>query len=156
MAALIAASTEPTPDFPFVSLNSEGVTLIYGKDERAIEAANLLKTHLDVTVLIKPEAEVTPMRVTEFPVVMGTMRTAKGYLGAFEATVDEYAAPSPSSRGSLNSDRHAMARYRAVRFLLISPAARRCSAPPICAMAIYAPIRAIRLQSCAQCSRPGI
>ena len=98
MAALIAASTEPTPDFPFVSLNSEGVTLIYGKDERAIEAANLLKAHLDVTVLIKPEAKVTPMRVTEFPVVMGTVRTAKGYLGAFEATVDEYAAPSPSSR----------------------------------------------------------
>ncbi len=98
MAALIVASTEPTPDFPFVSLNSEGVTLIYGKDERAIDAANLLKEHLDVTVLIKPEAKVTPMRVTEFPVVKGTVRTAKGYLGAFEATVDEYAAPSPSSR----------------------------------------------------------
>ena len=74
MAAMIVASTEPTPDFPFVSLNSEGVTLIYGKDERAIEAANLLKAHLDVTVLIKPEAKVTPMRVTEFPVVYSPFR----------------------------------------------------------------------------------
>ena len=53
MAALIAASAEPGPDYPFVSLNSEGVTLLYGKDERAIEAAGLLKDHLDVTVLIK-------------------------------------------------------------------------------------------------------
>ena len=33
---------------------SEGVILIYGRDERAIEAARLLKDHLDVTVLITP------------------------------------------------------------------------------------------------------
>ena len=45
--------------------------LIYGRDEQAIEAANLLKDHLDVTVLIRPPADVTPPRVTEFPVVQG-------------------------------------------------------------------------------------
>ena len=39
MAALIAAAAEPVPDFPLVSLSSDGVTLIYGRDERAIEAA---------------------------------------------------------------------------------------------------------------------
>ena len=71
MAALIAASAEPAPDVPFVSLSSDGVTLLYGKDERAIEAAKLLKDHLDVTVLIKPAAEIAPPRVTEFPVVRG-------------------------------------------------------------------------------------
>ena len=54
MAALIAAAAEPMPDFPLVSLSSEGVTLIYGRDERAIEAAQLLNDHLDVTVLITP------------------------------------------------------------------------------------------------------
>lgn len=102
MAALIAAAAEPTPDFPFVSLNSEGVTLLYGKDERVIEAANLLKEHLDVTVLIKPGTDVAPTRVTEFPVVTGTIRQAKGHLGAFELTVDDYAAPHPSSRGALS------------------------------------------------------
>jgi ferredoxin len=101
MAALIAASAEPVPDFPFVSLTSEGVTLLYGKDERAIEAANLLKEHLDVTVLIKQGADVAPLRVTEFPVVKGTIRSAKGQLGAFELTIDDYAAPNPSSRGAL-------------------------------------------------------
>ena len=87
---------------PFVSLTSEGVTLIYGSDERAIEAADLLKDHLDVTVLIKPPADVAPPRVTEFPVVKGTIRAAKGHLGAFELTVDDYAAPQPSSRGALS------------------------------------------------------
>ena len=77
------------------------MTLIYGKDEQAIEAANLLKEHLDVTVLIKPPGDVSPPRVTEFPVVKGTIRQAKGHLGAFELTVDDYAAPTPSSRGEL-------------------------------------------------------
>src|SRR6185312_6191019 len=49
MAALIAATASPASDVSFVSLSSDGVTLLYGKDERAIEAAELLKDHLDVT-----------------------------------------------------------------------------------------------------------
>ena len=42
-----------------------------------------------------------PPRVTEFPVVQGTIRSAKGHLGAFELVVDDYAAPAPSSRSVL-------------------------------------------------------
>jgi ferredoxin len=101
MAALIAAAAEPATEMSYVALNSEGVTLLYGTDERVIEAANLLKDHLDITVLIKQPADVAPRRVTEFPVVKGTIRQAKGYLGKFEITVDDYAAPQPSSRGAL-------------------------------------------------------
>jgi len=102
MAALIAAAAEPVPDFPLVSLSSEGVTLVYGCDERAIEAAKLLADHLDVTVLISRPKDLEPQRVTEFPVVRGMIRSAKGHLGAFELTVDDYAAPAPSSRRALS------------------------------------------------------
>src|SRR5882757_11088812 len=101
MAALLAAAAEPAPDIAFVSLTSEGVILIYGRDEQAVEAAALLKDHLDVTVLIRPPAAVVPPRVTDFPVVKGLIRAAKGHLGAFELTVDEFAQPMPSSRGAL-------------------------------------------------------
>jgi ferredoxin len=101
MAALIAAAAEPVPEVSFVELNSEGVVLIYGCDEQAIEAGRLLKDHLDVTVLIRPPAEVMPPFVTDFPVVKGVIRSAKGHLGAFELTVDDYAQPAPSSRGAL-------------------------------------------------------
>jgi ferredoxin len=76
------------------------VVLIYGRDEQAIEAA-ACREHLDVTVLVKPPANVAPPRVTEFPVVKGTIRSATGHLGAFELTVDDYAPPAPSSRGVL-------------------------------------------------------
>src|SRR5712671_5695971 len=101
MAALIAAAAEPTLETPFITLDSNGVVLIYGGDERAIEAANLLKDHLDVTVLIAPPAAVIPPQVTEFPLVQGRIRSAKGHLGAFELTIDDYAQPSPSSRDAL-------------------------------------------------------
>jgi ferredoxin len=101
MAALIAAAAEPVPDFPLVSLSSEGVTLVYGRDERAVEAARLLAEHLDVTVLLTKPKDLEPPRSTDFPVVKGTIRSAKGHLGAFELTVDDYAPPAPSSRSVL-------------------------------------------------------
>jgi ferredoxin len=101
MAALLAVAAESVPDITYDTLTSEGVILICGRDERAIEAADLLKDHLDVTVLIKPPAAVVPPRVTEYPVVRGSIRAAKGHLGAFELTVDGFAQPVPSSRGTL-------------------------------------------------------
>ena len=101
MAALAAAAAEPMPDLPFVRVESAGVVLVYGRDERAIEAADLLKEHLNVTVLLTWPDQVAPPRTTEFPVVKGRIRTAKGHLGAFELVVDDYARPHPSSRGAL-------------------------------------------------------
>lgn len=101
MAALIAAAAEPIPDYALASLSSEGVALVYGRDESAIEVAKLLKDRLDVTVIITKAREILPPRVTEFPVVKGTVRSAKGHLGAFELTVDDFAQPAPSSRDRL-------------------------------------------------------
>ncbi len=101
MAALLAAAAEPLPPTPFVSVESGGVVLIYGRDEQAIEAGKLLKDRLDVTVMLTRPAEISPPRASEFPVVKGTIRAAKGHLGAFELTVDDYAQPAPSSRGTL-------------------------------------------------------
>jgi ferredoxin len=100
-ALAAAAAASPVPEPAFVHLESGGVILVYGRDEGTVAAANLLKDHLDVTTLITGPAAVTPPRTTEFPIVRGTIRTAKGHLGAFEIVVDGYAAPLPSSRGVL-------------------------------------------------------
>jgi ferredoxin len=101
MAALVAAAGEAAPPTSSVALTSEGVILIYGRDERSVEAAELLKQQLDVTVLIAPPAEIIPPRVDDVPVVKGKIRSIKGHLGAFELTIDEYAQASPSSRRTL-------------------------------------------------------
>ena len=102
IAALLAAAADPLPDVPFVSFSSEGIVLIYGTDERALEAGDLLKDHLDVTVMITRPKNLPPRRTTEFPVVQGTIRSAKGYLGQFEIAVDDYAQAAPSSRAALS------------------------------------------------------
>ena len=101
MAALLAAAAEPDPETPYVSLTSEGVVLIYGRDDKAIEAGMLLKEHLDVTVLLSWPGEVAPPRVNDFPVAKGTIRSATGRLGAFDIVVDDFALATPSSRGAL-------------------------------------------------------
>src|SRR3954453_15128914 len=102
MAALLAVAAEPLPEIPFVSLESDGVVLIYGRDEGAIEAGKLLADHLDITVLIARSKGLTPPRVSAFPVVQDNIKSAKGHLGAFEVVVDDYAMPAPSSRGALS------------------------------------------------------
>ena len=99
MAALLAAAAEPAPPPPpSVELQSGGIILICGRDETAVEAGNLLKDHLDVTVLIEPPASIAPPSRTDFPVTKGKVRDAKGHLGAFEITVDDFAEAAPSSR----------------------------------------------------------
>src|SRR5215469_1806425 len=101
MAALAAAATVPMPEISFVRIDSGGVALVYGRDEQAIEAASLLKDQLDVTVLLARPGAITPPRRTDFPVVKGMIRSAKGHIGAFELVVDDYALPMPSSHSSL-------------------------------------------------------
>lgn len=101
MAAIIAAATVAPAPFGITTLESNGVTLILGRDEAAIEAAAELSEHLDITVLLQPGAKVTPPAQTRFPVLQGSIRTALGHLGAFTLTVDNYAQPSPSSRDTL-------------------------------------------------------
>jgi ferredoxin len=101
MAALIAASGEEMPPVALVTLESSGVVLIYGRDEVAIEAAERLADRLDITVLLTRPGDVTPRRVNQFPVLKGTVRNARGFLGKFELAIDDYAVPQPSSRAKL-------------------------------------------------------
>jgi ferredoxin len=98
MAALLAASAVQAPDSPLVTLASDGVILIYGRDEAAIEAGRLLSDHLDVTVMLREPGETISPLATPFPVVKGTIRNARGHFGGFELTIDDYARPHPSSR----------------------------------------------------------
>ena len=101
MAALIAAAAEPVPNYSLVSFESDGVALVYGRDEKAIETATLLADHLDITVLLTRPDNVPPPRVANFPIAKGTIASAKGYLGAFELVVDDFAVSVPSSRATM-------------------------------------------------------
>ena len=98
MAALLAAAAVVMPPTPLVTLESQGVCLVLGRDEVALHAATRLADSLDVTLLLTGEAEVPPPRETVFPVLRGRARAATGWLGTFEVVVDGFAAAAPSSR----------------------------------------------------------
>ncbi|HET8726456.1 MAG TPA: 4Fe-4S ferredoxin, partial [Alphaproteobacteria bacterium] len=93
VAALLAMATEPAAVPAAVTLSSNGVILIYGRDETAIEAGRQLAGKLDVTVLLSRPGEIVPPRIWEFPVTRGTVRNAAGHLGSFELTIDDFATP---------------------------------------------------------------
>lgn len=105
MAALLAEAALEVPAAPALTLRSAGTTLIYGRDEVAIEAARQLSERLDCTLLLDRPADLIPPRLTEVPILAGTVVAAKGYLGAFEVVVNGYAPALPFSRRFLEFER---------------------------------------------------
>lgn len=101
MAALLAAAAEPMPGTPLVTLESRGVTLIYGAGQEAVELAQALADRLDITLMLKPGTSVVPPRRSDFPIVQGRIAMAQGVLGGFTLTVDRFALAVPSSRAAL-------------------------------------------------------
>ena len=125
MAGLLAAAAEPAPDFPLVSLSSEGVVLIYGRDESAIEAGKLLADHLDVTVMITRPQQIVPpsarpSRSSREP--SATPRAISGPSNS-SSTITRPPAPPRVMRSFLSL--RAMARLRAAISCLIFPAVPR-------------------------------
>ena len=102
MAALIAEAVTNADPAGEVELSSDGVCLVYGRDERAYEAAGRLARRLDVTVLLDGGEDLAVPARFELPILKGRISRASGHLGAFEIGVDGYATPLPSSRGVIS------------------------------------------------------
>jgi ferredoxin len=56
---------------------------------------------LNITVVLCSPQNVTPPLASDYPIVQGRITHAKGVLGAFEFTLDDYALPNPASRNAL-------------------------------------------------------
>jgi len=101
IAALLREAALDVPSTPSVTMTSEGVCLVYGHDEIAVEAARRLAPRLDVTLLLAKPDRVAPPPVMDIPIFKGTIAAAAGHLGAFEIVVDDYAPLIVSSRAEL-------------------------------------------------------
>jgi ferredoxin len=101
MAAILAMAEQDMTPFEVVSMESDGVVLVLGRDQVALDTAAALANTLDVTVLLLPGADVMPPRQTTWPVLQGRVARAEGHLGEYELTIDAYATPDPSSRRKL-------------------------------------------------------
>jgi ferredoxin len=100
-AALIAASTIAQPPIKPVTLTSEGVALVLGRDQAAVDAAATLAARLDVTVILTTLDGIVPPSKAVFPIRLGRAANANGWLGAFEITISGYGEPAVSSRDRL-------------------------------------------------------
>ena len=98
MAALTAEALLPAAPEKTMDVVSEGLCLILGPAEVALQAAEQLKTYLSVTVLLNDSEHVPDNR--DFDVVIGTLRRASGALGQFSIVIDALRQVEPAGRGT--------------------------------------------------------
>ncbi|MEL6287580.1 MAG: 4Fe-4S binding protein, partial [Pseudomonadota bacterium] len=101
MAGLLAEATVEARPAETMAIESEGVCLVYGSGQAAIDAAQRLAGRLSPTVVLHDVGDAQPDARGDVPVFKGRIAKAAGALGAFEVVVDGYAPMVPSSRDAL-------------------------------------------------------
>ncbi|NDW00495.1 4Fe-4S binding protein [Salipiger sp. PrR002] len=96
MSALAAEAMLPAAPEKTLDVISEGLCLILGSSDVAIEAAEQLAPHLGVTVLLDEADELPDTRA--YDVVTGKLRKAQGALGQFRVTIDALRQIEPEGR----------------------------------------------------------
>ncbi len=99
MSALAAEAMLPASPERTLDVVSEGLCLILGPADVALEAADQLAPHLGVTVLLDETETVPDSRA--FDVITGRLRQAQGALGQFRVTIDALRQVEPGGRGAL-------------------------------------------------------
>ncbi|MCB1494004.1 MAG: 4Fe-4S binding protein [Rhodobiaceae bacterium] len=99
-AALIAAALTPMRPTAQKTLQSEGVCLVYGAGQAAMDVAEKLSGRLSVSLILSDPGDMIPSGDGDIPIARGRVSSVTGHLGAFAVTVDGYAPLSPSSRAT--------------------------------------------------------
>ncbi len=99
VAALLAESSRTGRAAGTVDIESEGVCLVYGSAASVMPVAETLSRSLTVTAMITDLEDLTLPWNVAFEVVRGTIRNARGTLGAFEVMADAVATMVPGGRG---------------------------------------------------------
>ena len=102
MAALLAEAAHVSTPARLITLTSNGVCLVYGAGQAALDAAAAIADRMSVSVLLSDAADALPPTTATVPIAKGIIRKASGRLGAFDIEVDGYAAVLPSARGKLD------------------------------------------------------
>lgn len=100
IAALLAEATRPGRAAGSVDVESEGVCLVYGAASVVLPVAETLSGGLTVTVMLTDADDPTLPWDADFEVMRGTIRTARGTMGAFALVADAVAPMIPGGRGA--------------------------------------------------------
>ena len=100
IAALLAEATIDVTPAGSTTLKSNGVCLVYGAGQEAIDTARALSTRLSVTLMLTSWDDMLPPSVADFGIYKGRIAKADGHFGAFDVTVDKYAPVVVSARAA--------------------------------------------------------
>lgn len=98
IAALLAAAAHEDAPARLRTIESDGLCLVVGAGQAALEAARMLSSRLSVTLLLGDPTDILLPSVLDFAVHRGRVVAATGAFGGFELTVDGHAPMLPSSR----------------------------------------------------------
>ncbi len=100
IAALLAEATAHMTPAGMTTLTSDGVCLVYGSGQAALDVARKLSGRLNVTLLLSTPDDILPPPEIDVPIYRGEITSATGHFGAFEITVNGYAPMVTSSKSS--------------------------------------------------------
>ena len=100
IAALLAEACLDTKAPGAMPLVSDGLCLVYGAGQQALEVARKLNTRLNVSLMLTDTSDLIPPGVVDVPIYRGKIAGASGHFGAFEIVVNGYAPAMASSRAS--------------------------------------------------------
>jgi ferredoxin len=100
MAALLAEARHQSAPARLKSIESDGMCLVYGRGQTALDAARTLSGRLSVTLVWSDPQDVVLPTVMDFAAYRGKLARAEGSLGHFDVTLDGYAPILPSSRSA--------------------------------------------------------
>ncbi len=98
IAALIQEALTNAEPPRLRTIQSDGLCLVYGRGQEALEAAKLLSSRLSVTLILTDASDVVLPQTLDFAIYKGRIKTVSGALGGFKVVVDDHAALVPSSR----------------------------------------------------------
>jgi ferredoxin len=98
MAALLAEAQLPASPAKSLDVVSEGLCLVLGPADIALDAAAQLQDYLGVTVLLSSADDIPDSRA--FDVILGKLRRAEGAFGQFRVTIDALQQLVPGGRGA--------------------------------------------------------
>ncbi|MEM8689195.1 MAG: 4Fe-4S binding protein [Pseudomonadota bacterium] len=101
IAALLAEAGLDTKAPGSMPLVSDGLCLVYGAGQQALDVARKLNTRLNVSLMLTDANDLIPPSVVDVPIYRGKIAGAAGHFGAFEIVVNGYAPAMPSSRSEL-------------------------------------------------------
>ena len=100
MAALLADRLYVAKPARLKEVESDGMCLVYGAGQTALDAARHLSGRLSVTLILSDADDVLLPPVLDFAIYRGQLSAVAGSLGNFDVVINAYAPILPSSRGT--------------------------------------------------------